>query len=384
MTSAAPKLADLLEDLAVLVSCESPSADLAAVAQSAKVVAAVGERRLGVPPEAVVRDGCTHLRWRFGAGDRALLLGHHDTVWPLGTLADHPWRVQDGVAYGPGCFDMKAGLAQMFAAVAALEDRDGLTLLVTGDEELGSPTSRELVEDEAGRAGVALVLEASAEGGALKTARKGVARYDVVVDGRAAHAGLEPHSGANATVAAAQLVLKLAALDGGPSGSTVTPTLLRSGTSANTVPARAELAVDVRSLDAADQRRLDAAITGLAPTVPGTRVDVRRMADRPPLDPAASADLFAVAEEVAAELGLPPLTGVHVGGGSDGNLAAGVGAAVLDGLGAVGGGAHAPGEHVLVDRLPERTLLVSGLLRRILGGWSAAMNTDRAVRGSRR
>ena len=374
----------LLEDLADLVTCESPSTDLDAVARSATVVAAVGERRLGAPPELLELGGRTHLRWRFGAGDRALLLGHHDTVWPLGTLEEHPWRLEDGVAFGPGCFDMKAGLAQMFSAVAALDDPDGLTLLVTGDEELGAPTSRPLIEEEARRSGIALVLEASADGGALKTARKGVSLYDVTVQGRAAHAGLEPHSGANATVGLAEVVLALAELDDGPGGSTVTPTLARSGTSVNTVPARADLSVDVRSVDLDDQRRIDQALHRLRTTLSGTSVDVRRLAQHPPLEPTACEALFALAQEVAVHLGLPPLRGAHVGGASDGNLAAGAGALVLDGLGAVGGGAHAPGEHVLVEHLPARTRLLHGLLQRILAGWSVPMNAERLIGGVRR
>lgn len=355
----------LVADLGTLVSCESPSSDLAAVARSAEVVAALGARLLGEDPELLVVDGCTHLRWRYGRGDRAVLLGHHDTVWPLGSLAEHPWRVEDGRAHGPGCFDMKAGLVQMFHAVAALDDRDGLTLLVTGDEEIGSPTSRQLVEAESRRARRALVLEASADGGALKTARKGVGLYDVSVSGRAAHAGLEPHAGINTTVAVAELVLALAALDEGPGRSTVTPTLLASGVAGNTVPAHASLRVDVRSLTPQDQERLDAAILAVRTTVEGAAVDVRSVAQRPPMAPSCSARLLALAQEAAAGLGQPPLVGVHVGGGSDGNLAAGVGAEVLDGLGAVGGGAHAPTEHVVVAHMPERTQLLTALLERL-------------------
>ncbi|MGA8256263.1 MAG: M20/M25/M40 family metallo-hydrolase, partial [Nocardioides sp.] len=251
-----PDLDQLVADLGELVVCESPSSDLVAVERSANVVAALGARVLGVAPEVIVVDGCTHLRWRFGEGDRVLLLGHHDTVWPIGSIDEHPWRVEEGRAYGPGCFDMKAGLVQMFHAVAALPDRDGVTLLVTGDEEIGSPTSRALIETESRRAGIALVLEASADNGALKTARKGVGVYEVRVSGRAAHAGLEPHSGINTTVAVAELVLALAELDEGPGGNTVTPTLLTSGVAGNTVPAEASLRVDVRSLTTADQERL--------------------------------------------------------------------------------------------------------------------------------
>jgi glutamate carboxypeptidase len=214
----------LLDDVEALVTCESPSADLDAVARSADVVARVGAARLGAPPERIVLEGRTHLRWRFGAGPaRVLVLGHHDTVWPIGSLVRHPYSVRDGVLRGPGCFDMKAGLAMAFHAVAALPDPDGVTILVTGDEEIGSPTSRELIEAEAAGCAAALVLEASADGGALKTERKGVALYEVRIVGRAAHAGLEPEAGVNAAVELAHQLLAVAGLGDAARGTTVTP-----------------------------------------------------------------------------------------------------------------------------------------------------------------
>lgn len=357
----------LLEDLETLVTCESPSSDRDAVARSAEVVAELGRRRLGASPERVVYDGRTHLRWRFGRGDRVLMLGHHDTVWPVGSLREHPWEVADGIARGPGCFDMKAGLVQMFHALARVENLDGVTILVTGDEELGAPTSRSMIEDAARRAGVALVLEASADGGALKVARKGVSLYELVVHGRAAHAGLEPHLGVNASTALAHLVLALAELDGGPDGSTVTPTVLTSGTTANTVPAHGSVRVDVRSVTRLDQDRLDRTIRGLASALPEGRLEVLGGPSHPPLEAASSAELFRRAQAIAERLDVGPLAGATVGGASDGNLAAGAGALTLDGLGAVGGGAHAPGEHVVVEEMPGRTLLLAELVRDILG-----------------
>jgi glutamate carboxypeptidase len=379
-----PLSAAMLEELAELVTCESPSSDLGAVALSAHVVAEVGKRRLGLAPEIVVREGCTHLRWRFGAGDRVLLLGHHDTVWPHGSLAEHPWRVTDGVAFGPGCFDMKAGLVQMMHAVAALDDPDGITILVTGDEELGAPTSRGLVEEEARDARVVLCLEGSADGGALKVARKGVSLYEVAVRGKAAHAGLEPHAGVNATVEVANLVLALAALDEGPAGCTVTPTRLSSGTSVNTVPSLASVALDVRCPTRSDQERIDHAVRALQPVLAGATLDVTTRSSHPPLEEGSSRSLFGLARAVAAARGLEPPIAAHVGGASDANIAAGVGAATLDGLGAVGGNAHAPGEHVIVAAMPERASLVSGLLERVLGGWSAGMNAAAADGAARR
>jgi glutamate carboxypeptidase len=367
----------MLDDTETLVRCESPSADLAAVARSAEVVGRVGAARLGVPPEVVVLAGRTHLRWRFGSGPaRVLLLGHHDTVWPLGSLAAHPAGVRDGVLRGPGCFDMKAGLAMAFHAVAALPDRDGVAILVTGDEELGSPSSRELVQTAAAGCAAALVLEASAAGGALKTARSGVSLYQVLVTGRAAHAGLEPEAGVNAAVEAAHQVLAAAALAAPAAGTTVTPSVLSAGATSNTVPAEGAFTLDVRARSAAEQRRVHEALLGLRPILPGAQVSVRGGPNRPPLEATAAAELFVRAQRLAAGLGLAPLLAAEVGGASDGNLTAGAGTPTLDGLGAVGGGAHADSEHVLVAELPGRTALLAALVADLLAGQPAPAAPD--------
>jgi glutamate carboxypeptidase len=353
-------LAELLADVEELVRCESPSSDAAALARSAEVVARVGTRRLGVAPELLPGH---HLRWRLGPGPaRVLLLGHHDTVWPLGSLDTHPYTVDGGVLRGPGCFDMKTGLALAFQVAAG---RSGVTLLVTSDEELGSPGSRELIEAEAMAVDAVLVLEASA-GSALKIERKGVSRYGVEVTGRAAHAGLEPEKGANATIELAHQVLAIAALADPAFGTTVTPTLMSAGSSTNTVPATGRLAVDVRVRDVAEQDRVLAGMRALRPVLAGTAVTVTGGPNRPPLPASASEALFRRAAALAARLDHPPLTGVAVGGGSDGNFTAGVGTPTLDGLGAVGGGAHADDEHVLVDELPARAALLSALLDDLL------------------
>jgi len=360
-------LQELLADVRELVECESPSTELDAVARSAETVARVGARRLGSEPERIVLEGRTHLRWRLGTGpSRVLLVGHHDTVWPLGTLATVPCTVEGGVLRGPGCFDMKAGLAMMFHALAELESRRGVTVLVTGDEELGSPSSRELIEAEARVAEAALVLEASADGGALKTERKGVSLYDVRVRGRAAHAGLEPQLGVNATIELAHQALVVAALGSGEIGTTVTPTLLSAGTTTNTVPAHGSFSVDVRVRTREEQQRVDTAMRTLRPVLPGAELEVTGGPNRPPLDAASSTLLMRRAQEVARRLDLPELRSTAVGGASDGNLTAGVGTPTLDGLGAIGGGAHAADEHVLVDELPGRTRLLAALVADLL------------------
>ncbi|MEU8271920.1 M20/M25/M40 family metallo-hydrolase [Sphaerisporangium sp. NPDC049002] len=357
----------MLDDLEELVLCESFSTDHDAVAASAAVVADLGARHLGVRPETVVLGGVTHLRWSFGT-PRVLLLGHHDTVWPIGSLRTHPWSVTGGIARGPGVFDMKAGLVQMFHALRSLASVDGVCVLVTGDEELGSPTSQKLIEQSARECSAALVLEASADGGALKTARKGVSRYEVAVHGVAAHAGLEPEKGANAGVELAHQVLAIAAMADPGGTTTVTPTVMSAGTSANTVPARAAVAVDVRASDLSAQSLVDARMRALSPSLPGTRLVVTGGPNRPPMDVASSSALFKLAEQAAAELGLGPLRGVHVGGGSDGNFTAGAGCPTLDGLGAVGGGAHAAHEHVIVEEMPRRAALLARLVEAILEG----------------
>jgi glutamate carboxypeptidase len=378
------RLPAILADIEELVRCESPSTAADAVSRSADLVAALGRHHLGTGPERIVIDGCAHLRWRLGAGSASgagggvLVLAHHDTVWPLGSLETHPFSVKDGVLRGPGCFDMKAGLVLALHALAELASTGqlspgGVTLLVTGDEELGSPTSRRLIEAEAAGCRAALVLEASADGGALKTARKGVSLYEVRAVGRAAHAGLEPERGVNATVELAHQVLAVAGLADGALGTTVTPTALSSGTVSNTVPASGAFSVDVRMWDTAEQARVHAAMSSLLPLVPDAVLQVSGGPNRPPLAASSSAGLFALASSVAAELGLPALTEAAVGGASDGNYTAGVGTPTLDGLGAVGGGAHAEHEHVLVDSLPGRAALLAALIDRLLteGTWDA-------------
>ncbi|MBT2468728.1 M20 family metallopeptidase [Streptomyces sp. ISL-66] len=356
----------MLADLEELVTCESYSADHAAVARSARVVAEQGSRLLGARPQTLVIDGVTHVQWTFGT-PRVLLLGHHDTVWPIGSLKTHPWSVEQGIARGPGVFDMKAGLVQMFHALASLPSLDGVCVLVTGDEEVGSDASRPLIEDLARQCAATLVLEPAAPGGALKTSRKGVSLYDITVHGRAAHSGLEPEKGINVATELAHQILALSRIADtvtartGP-GTTVTPTLMSAGTATNTVPARADLSVDVRVPSPAAQEAVDQLIRTLRAHDPGARLRIAGGPNRPPLDPGASENLFALAGDIAARLGLDPLRRAAVGGASDGNYTAGAGCPTLDGLGAVGDGAHADHEHVVTATMPDRARLLSHLV----------------------
>jgi len=358
----------MTEQLAALVAVESPSADLAATARCADLVAGLGREMLGAGPEVLSIGGRTHLRWRWPGQHRVLLLGHLDTVWPIGTLARLPFEVTGGDrATGPGCFDMKAGLVQMFHALAELTDLAGVTVLVTSDEEIGSDTSRGLIEAEAQQARAVLVLEPSAEG-ALKTARKGTSFYRVRAQGRAAHAGLDPERGVNAALELAHQVLAVTALQRAAAGTVVTPTLLSGGTTENTVPASASMSVDVRCATVSEQERVDREIRALPGVLPGSSLTVAGEINRPPMPAENSALLFAVACQVAAGLGLPEPEAAAVGGASDGNLTAALGVPTLDGLGAVGGGAHADDEHVLLSAMPERAALLAGIVEVLVTG----------------
>jgi glutamate carboxypeptidase len=354
----------MLGHLEHLVVIESPTADIAAVTAMARAVASMGAEFLGADPEWITTGERPNLRWRFGARGappRVVLIGHLDTVWPLGTTERWPFTVSDGAATGPGAFDMKAGIVQGFYALRTLDDLDGVTILFNSDEETGSRSSRALIEETARGAGAALVLEPSA-GGALKVARKGVSMYDIDVHGRAAHAGLEPEKGANAVVELAGQILAAGAMARADAGTTVTPTVASAGTTTNTVPAEATVHLDVRVFTQEEQARVDEDVRALAATDPGVSLEIRGGPNRPPFPESSSRELFALAQRLANDLGLPPLTGAAVGGGSDGNFTAGIGVPTLDGLGAVGDHAHAEGEYVEVDAMADRAALLAALV----------------------
>ncbi|HEY4333376.1 MAG TPA: M20 family metallopeptidase [Ilumatobacteraceae bacterium] len=357
-----PDLSLMLADLETLVNVESPSRDLDALEASASAVAGVIFERLGTPPEIIETVAGPIVFWSGGGAPKVLIIGHHDTVFPLGSLAARPFRVADGRATGPGVFDMKGGIVQAIHAVAELDDPSGVEMLFSADEEVGSRASRDMIEERALAAGAVLVLEPSADGGALKTARKGIGTFELFVHGRAAHAGLEPEKGVNALVEAAHQVLAISALADPEIGTTVTPTVARIGTTDNVVPALAHVLIDVRVQAEGEKERLETAMALLAPVDPQTRIEVAGGLTRPPMPASASEWLLPIAIEVGASLGLG-VHGVAVGGGSDGNFTAARGVATLDGLGAVGGGAHADHEYVEVATLPSRALLLAGIMR---------------------
>lgn len=357
----------MVEHLRAAVEAESPSNDLEATAGCAKTIAGIGEELLGAAPEVRAVDGRGHLLWRFGARTRVLLIGHLDTVWPAGTIARWPFTIDGDRATGPGAFDMKSGIVQSLHALATVADRDGVTVLFTSDEEIGSPSSAALITELGSSAEAALVLE-PAEGGALKTGRKGVSMYTIEIAGRAAHAGLEPEKGVNALVEAAYQVLALQAMADPDAGTTVTPTIAQAGSATNVVPASARVEVDVRALTVAEQNRIHEQMQQLAPRVPGTTIRVDGVPNRPPMELSSSSDLFARAAAIADGLGIGPLRGVTVGGASDGNFTAAAGCPTLDGLGGVGAGAHAEGEHVLVSEMVPRAALLAALIEELLDG----------------
>lgn len=354
--------APLLEDLRTLVECESPSEDIAATTRCAELVAALGAERMGRAPEMLRTGERVALLWSWPGAPRRLVLGHLDTVWPLGTLARWPFQVEGERATGPGCFDMKAGIVQAMHAIASLPDPSGVQLLLTSDEEIGAPDSRALIEEVAGGTRAVYVAEPSARA-ALKIERKGVSLYSVEAVGRAAHAGLEPERGINATVELAHQVIAIAGLGDPQLGTTVTPAVISAGTTTNTVPAGGQVSVDVRARTVEEQDRVDAAMHGLRPVLPGAGLTIHGGPNRPPLERRRSADLLERAVQAYRELGFGDLQGVAVGGGSDGNFTAGLGIPTLDGLGPVGDGAHAEGEWVSVPDLPRRSALLAALVR---------------------
>ena len=358
----------MIDDLSRFVNVESPSLEHGCLERSAHFLADLMTRVLGKPPTIIESDRGPHVHWKGSNDTKVLIVGHHDTVFPLGTVARRPYSREGNVGRGPGIFDMKAGIVQAIYGVAAVKEWYHTEILITADEEVGSHASRALLEERAKAAGAVLVLEPSADGGALKIARKGTGTFNVTITGRAAHAGLEPEKGVNALVELAAQVPRIAALAKPELGTTVTPTVAKAGTADNVVPDSATIAVDVRCVTPEEKDRLEREMSKLTATLAGARVEVSGGMNRPPLHESMTRDLFAVAERVARDYGIAGLQGVAVGGGSDGNITAAVGVRTLDGLGAVGAGAHAETEHVRLDLMPERAALVAGLVQAIVNG----------------
>jgi glutamate carboxypeptidase len=353
-----------------LVRLESPSHDKKAL-DALGTVLVDHLRRLGGSVEIVANDrGGDHILTRFpGPTERrpALVLGHFDTVWPRGTIDRLPPRIDGDRMFGPGIFDMKAGLVTFLAVMEALDELRlevprPIWALFTSDEEIGSPTSRGLIEKVARQCAYVLVLEPPLTGGGLKTARKGVGRFHLEVEGRAAHSGVAPEDGRSAIVELAHQVLGLQDLQDLAAGTTLNVGVIRGGTTANVVPAQASAEIDVRVASQAEAERITQALQSLRPVNPDVRVAVSGGFTRPPMErTAAIASLFEQAHRIGWPLG-QILTEGSTGGGSDGNFTAALGVPTLDGLGVRGGGAHADDEHIVIFSLSERAALLAALL----------------------
>jgi glutamate carboxypeptidase len=364
-----PRREEMVGLLGRLVEIETPSDQPECLARFADTLEEVfGEfgrlQRHGPHRELTVDGGAAD-------GQYAAALCHFDTVWPLGTLQQIPFSVDaQGVARGPGCFDMKAGIVVLRYALAGLQAlgqplKRPLRVLFTSDEEVGSPTSRGLIERTARDAAVTYVLESPLPGGTLKTARKGTGDYLVRIHGRAAHAGVEPQKGISAVQEMAHQVLALHALNDYAAGTTVNVGVVQAGTRPNVVAAAGEMHVDVRVTTLAEAERLDATIRGLRPKLPGAELSIEGGLNRPPMERSeAMGRLFEQARAIAAAMGVELQEG-STGGGSDGNFSAALGIPTLDGLGAEGEGAHAASEHVQTDSFPRRAALLAGLLAQI-------------------
>jgi glutamate carboxypeptidase len=367
----------LRDTLEALVRAESPSTDKAAVDRCG---AEVSQRLtdLGATVERIAQtERGDHVRATFdGAGQPILVLGHFDTVWPVGQLERMPLHEKDRRLYGPGIFDMKGGIATAMLAVRALRDLDlprpPVVMLFTTDEEIGSATSRATIEREARSSRAVLVLEPSLPGGKAKTSRKGGGHFEVLVHGVSAHAGIAPGEGANAVHELAHQILAVQSLQDASAiqrGVSVNITVISGGERTNVIPDFARATIDVRVPTMDDAERVEKGIRSLTPRIPGTRLEVRGGIDRPPLERGPHVvQLFEEARSCARELGKELGEG-GTGGGSDGNFTAALGVPTLDGLGPEGDGAHALHEHVRLSDLPWRAAFFASLVSR-LGGFA--------------
>jgi glutamate carboxypeptidase len=367
-----PRLPQMLSALRTFVLAESPSLEKSPADRCCAIVAEVW-RKHGTRVERLAqRHRGDHLRITWQAPEsravgQILVLGHYDTVYATGTLAKMPFRVSGGKVYGPGTFDMKAGIVQALFALDALQQarrllRKRIVFLWTSDEEIGSDSSRKLIETEARRSDAVFVLEPSlGPRGLLKTARKGVGEAEIIVHGRASHAGLAPEEGVNAVHELARQIARLEQWNDLRRGISVNADVIEGGTRVNVIAERARAVIDLRALHLADMRRIEKRLRALRPLTRGARLEIRGGFNRAPMERKVSAALFARAKSLATQMGLT-IGECVAGGGSDGNLTAALGVPTLDGLGAVGDGAHSAHEHVLVKTMPERAALLAALL----------------------
>ncbi|HEY7334756.1 MAG TPA: M20 family metallopeptidase [Bryobacteraceae bacterium] len=366
---------DIIASIREFVECESPSDDAASVNRFVELLAE-SARDIAKPRTFPGGGFGKHLRCEFqlpGVKQEGglLALGHSDTVWPRGTIRSMPFRRAQGRLWGPGVFDMKAGLAFLLHAMRALRDLDipvgrKVVLQINSDEEVGSPSSRHLTEDAARQSAAVLVLEpGTGLEGKLKTARKGVGGYRLTIRGRASHAGMDFTAGANAIVEMARQIERIAGFTRLDRGVTVSPGVIQGGTRSNVVADECSVEIDVRIQRRADAAYLERKFRSLKPFDKRCRIEVSGGFNRPPMEPSAGTRrLFRIARDLAAEMGIE-LEESLSGGGSDGNFTAALGVPTLDGLGAVGEGAHASNESVLIHRIADRTALLAKVVARL-------------------
>jgi glutamate carboxypeptidase len=363
---------EMVASLRQLVELESPSHDKAALDTLGRHLAAEFRRIGGRTRIHSQKHAGDHLQVDLpGAGKPILILGHMDTVWNLGTLASMPFRVAKGRAFGPGSFDMKAGIVQAIYAIKALQELGGrlpraITVLLVSDEEIGSHSSRPITEALAKKSAAVLVLEPSqGPRGALKTSRKGVGAYHVKVEGREAHSGLDSDKGASAILELARQLLVIEKFTDHKRRITVNPGVVRGGTRTNVVAGQATAEVDARVSQSKDSAYLDKKFRSLKPFDKRCRVETTGGIGRPPMERSKmGVALFTLARRLAKELGWE-IEEASVGGGSDGNFTAALGIPTLDGLGAVGEGAHARHESVVIAEMPRRAALLARLIESI-------------------
>jgi len=358
----------LLQNLRELVLVESPSEDPAAVNAAMELTAGWAVGLGGRVKRHKQKNFGDVFELRFGPKSSrqkpVLLLGHLDTVWPHGTLKSMPWREANGKIYGPGVLDMKAGVVMALTAISVLRELGALrpvTLLLNSEEEIGSPVSRPITEKLAKESSAVFVLE-PAQGLALKTARKGVGHYDVHVTGVGAHAGVDFESGHSAVLELARQIEKISAFTDLSSGLTVNCGVISGGTRSNVIAAEARVEVDVRIARASDAKKVDRFFSSLKPFDRACKLTVTGGVNRPPMErKPGTVTLFQQAKKLAAGLGFD-LEEAATGGGSDGNFTAALGVPTLDGMGAIGAGAHAAHEHIVARNLVPRTALLAAML----------------------
>src|SRR6266852_2544518 len=367
-----PQLPNMLRTLETFVRSESPSTEKIAADICAQVIAAEWNKRDVAVELLQQKNRGAHLRIAYVPGNakprsQLLVLGHYDTVYATDTLAKMPFRTAAGRIYGPGVFDMKAGIVQALFALDAIQHSavalaKRIVCLWTSDEEIGSESSRKLLETEALRSDAVFVLEpALGLRGLLKTARKGVGDAEFIVHGRASHAGLAPEKGVNAIHELALQIARLKQWNNLSRGISINAGLVEGGTRPNVIPDRARAIIDLRALRSNDLRKIESRLRGLRPILPGAKIEMRGGFNRPPLERKVSAELFERASSLARQMGFTTGEGI-AGGGSDGSLTAALGIPTLDGLGAVGDGAHSPGEYVIARTMPQRAALLAALL----------------------